>query len=294
METGGNGSKEGIKRMNNIKWIKISCDFFDDEAIKIIEQMPDGDSIIVIWLKLLISAGKINDKGFIYFKKEIPYTDEMLSTVFNRPLNTIRLAIQTFERFGMIQITNEQQIFVSNWEKHQNVEGMERVKEQTRERVKKFREKEKQKLLPSNVTCNVTVTQSNATEQEQEQEQEQEKEKELDNTHTLKTENEKSSCVCVELTKEEKQILVKYAKKSNARNIDAYINTLIQKGAHVEIIKNALEAEEKRRQREIEQRPQKIEISDEERAEVAEKIKKIRENFQKTGYFVWEQGEQCN
>lgn len=282
--------------MNNIKWIKISCDFFDDEAIKIIEQMPDGDSIIVIWLKLLISAGKINDKGFIYFKKEIPYTDEMLSTVFNRPLNTIRLAIQTFERFGMIQITNEQQIFISNWEKHQNVEGMERVKEQTRERVKKFREKEKQKLLPSNVTCNVTVTECNAIEQEQEQEKEKEKEKEteLENTHTLKTENKKNSCVCVELTKEEKQILVKYAKKSNARNIDAYINTLIQKGAHTEIIKNALEAEEKRRQREIEQRPQKIEISDEERAEVAEKIKKFRENFQKTGHFVWEQGEQCS
>ena len=79
--------------MNNIKWIKISCDFFDDEAIKLIEQMPESDSIIVIWLKLLISAGKVNDKGYIYFKKEIPYTDEMLSAVFNRPLNIIRLAI---------------------------------------------------------------------------------------------------------------------------------------------------------------------------------------------------------
>lgn len=280
--------------MNNIKWIKISCDFFDDEAIKIIEQMPDGDSIIVIWLKLLISAGKINDKGFIYFKKEIPYTDEMLSTVFNRPLNTIRLAIQTFERFGMIQITNEQQIFVSNWEKHQNVEGMEQVKEYNRLAKRRQREKQKELKLLSDCQgqCQGHVIDCHETDTDIEQEQEQEKE--LDNTHTLKTENKKSSCVCVELTKEEKQILVKYAKKSNARNIDAYINTLIQKGAHVEIIKNALEAEEKRRQREIEQRPQKIEISDEERAEVAEKIKKIRENFQKTGHFVWEQGEQCS
>ena len=83
--------------MNNIKWIKISCDLFDDEVIKVIEKMPEADSIIVIWLKLLISAGKTNDKGFVYFKKEIPYTDEMLSAVFNRPLNTIRLAIKTFE-----------------------------------------------------------------------------------------------------------------------------------------------------------------------------------------------------
>ena len=115
--------------MAEIKWIKISCDLFNDEAIRLIEQMPDGDAIIVIWLKLLITAGKINDNGFLYFRKEIPYTDEMLSTVFNRPLNTIRLALSTFERFGMIQITTERGIYITNWEKYQNIEGMERAKE---------------------------------------------------------------------------------------------------------------------------------------------------------------------
>lgn len=154
--------------MADIKWIKISCDIFNDEAIKLIEQMPDGDAIIVIWLKLLITAGKINDNGYLYFKKEIPYTDEMLSTIFCRPLNTIRLALRTFENFGMIQIVNEQGIFITNWEKYQNIEGMEKIKIQTRERVKKFREK--QKLLSCNATCNVTVTDSNAIDKDIEKE----------------------------------------------------------------------------------------------------------------------------
>ncbi len=154
--------------MADIKWIKISCDIFNDEAIKLIEQMPDGDAIIVIWLKLLITAGKINDNGYLYFKKEIPYTDEMLSTIFCRPLNTIRLALRTFENFGMIQIVNEQGIFITNWEKYQNIEGMEKIKLQTRERVKKFREK--QKLLTCNATCNVTVTDSNAIDKDIEKE----------------------------------------------------------------------------------------------------------------------------
>ena len=157
--------------MADIKWIKISCDIFNDEAIKLIEQMPDGDAIIVIWLKLLITAGKINDNGYLYFKKEIPYTDEMLSTIFCRPLNTIRLALRTFENFGMIQIVNEQGIFITNWEKYQNIEGMEKIKLQTRERVKKFREK--QKLL----TCNVTVTESNAIDKDIEKEIEEEEKK---------------------------------------------------------------------------------------------------------------------
>lgn len=160
--------------MADIKWIKISCDIFNDEAIKLIEQMPDGDAIIVIWLKLLITAGKINDNGYLYFKKEIPYTDEMLSTIFCRPLNTIRLALRTFENFGMIQIVNEQGIFITNWEKYQNIEGMEKIKLQTRERVKKFREK--QKLLTCNATCNVTVTESNATDKDIDIEKELDKE----------------------------------------------------------------------------------------------------------------------
>ena len=160
--------------MADIKWIKISCDIFNDEAIKLIEQMPDGDAIIVIWLKLLITAGKINDNGYLYFKKEIPYTDEMLSTIFCRPLNTIRLALRTFENFGMIQIVNEQGIFITNWEKYQNIEGMEKIKIQTRERVKKFREK--QKLLTCNATCNVTVTDSNAIDKDIDKEKELDKE----------------------------------------------------------------------------------------------------------------------
>jgi len=150
--------------MAEIKWIKISCDLFNDEAIRLIEQMPDGDAIIVIWLKLLITAGKINDNGFLYFRKEIPYTDEMLSTVFNRPLNTIRLALSTFERFGMIQIVTQQGIYITNWEKYQNIEGMERARELAKMRMRKSRAKKKQLLLEAKKeNSDAMLRNSNAT-----------------------------------------------------------------------------------------------------------------------------------
>lgn len=146
--------------MAEVKWIKICTEIFDDESIKLIEEMPEGDAIIVIWFKLLIQAGKTNDCGYIYFKQDIPYTDEMLATVFKRPLNIIRLAIQVFRQFGMIEILDTQGIFISNWQKHQNIEGLEKIREQTRNRVAKYRNNKK--LL----SCNVTVTQSNATDKE--------------------------------------------------------------------------------------------------------------------------------
>jgi predicted phage replisome organizer len=157
--------------MSEVKWIKLATNVFNNRKIKLIESMPDGDTIIVIWFKLLMLAGEINDEGNIYFTKELAYTDQMLATVFDRPIATIQLSLKTFEEFGMIEIVDNI-IHVSNWEKYQNVAGLDRIKEQTRQRVSKHREKarlERQKddVTLRNVTRNATVTQCNATDIEE-------------------------------------------------------------------------------------------------------------------------------
>lgn len=161
--------------MAEIKWIKITTDIFDDEKVLLIESMPEADSLIVIWFKLLSFAGKSNNNGVFMLSNKIPYTDEMLATIFRRPLNTVRMALKTFEQFGMIEYL-EGIITIPNWEKHQNVDGMDKIREKNRLRVAKYREK--QKLLGCNVTSNVTVMDSNAIEEDKEEEQEKEKEKE--------------------------------------------------------------------------------------------------------------------
>lgn len=140
--------------MAGISWIKLSVNIFDDEKIKLIRKMPEGDAILLIWIQLLCLAGKTNDGGAIYIGQHMYYTDEMLATICDQPLNTVRLAIQTFQNFGMISTNDDGLIVIDNWEKHQNIEGMERVREQTRKRVAKYRAKQKE-LEASNV--NVTL-----------------------------------------------------------------------------------------------------------------------------------------
>ena len=125
--------------MAEITWIKLSIGLFDDEKIKIIEAMPDKDALLVIWIKLLIQAGKSNASGYLQLTDTIPYTDEMLAQVLNRPLNTIRLALSVFQKFGMIQIDKSAGIYLTNWSKYQNIETMDKVREQTRLRVAKHR-----------------------------------------------------------------------------------------------------------------------------------------------------------
>lgn len=140
--------------MAGISWIKLSVNIFDDEKIKLIKSMPEGDAIILIWIQLLCLAGKTNDNGAVYIGQHMNYTDEMISTICNQPLNTVRIALKAFEKFEMINLGEDGLISISNWEKHQNIEGMDRVREQTRKRVAKFRAKQKE-LESSN--ANVTL-----------------------------------------------------------------------------------------------------------------------------------------
>ncbi len=120
---------------------------FEDEKIRLIESLPDADTLLIIWIKLLSQAGRTNANGYIFLSENIPFTEEMLSTLFNRPIATVRLALQTFKQFGMIDVTDDQYICISNWEKHQNIDGLERVKQLNAERNKKYRERKKQQQL---------------------------------------------------------------------------------------------------------------------------------------------------
>ena len=87
-----------------MKWIKITTDIFDDEKILLIESLPECDSIIVIWFKLLCFAGKTNNSGVFLMGDSIPYTDGMLATIFRRKEATVKMALDIFERFGMIEL----------------------------------------------------------------------------------------------------------------------------------------------------------------------------------------------
>lgn len=131
--------------MADVKWIKICTDIFDDEKILLIEDMPERDAIIVIWFKLLCLAGKQNNDGIFMLNDKIPYTDEMLSAIFRRPLNTIRLALKTFEAYGMVEIIDST-ITIPNWQKHQQLDKLAKKREDTRKRVAAYRARNRKRI----------------------------------------------------------------------------------------------------------------------------------------------------
>jgi predicted phage replisome organizer len=138
--------EKGILELaSDVKWIKICSDIFDDEKIMLIENLPSADSIIVIWFKLLCLAGKNNNSGVFILNDKIAYTDEMLATVFRRDINTVRLALKTFENYGMIEIVSGVYT-IPNWGKYQNLDKIEQKSQYMRNYMQEYRKKQKDKI----------------------------------------------------------------------------------------------------------------------------------------------------
>lgn len=170
--------------MSKVRWIKIVTDIFDDEKIRFIETLPEGDTIALMWFRLMCLAGKSNAGGFLMMTDKLPYTEEMLASIFGRDVKLIRLCLTTFERLSMVEIIDNK-LYLTNWEKHQSAERLEEIRAQARLRTQEYRKR----LSSGGVTSasqerdsTVTVTvQNKSIDIEKEGDIEKDKEKEREN-----------------------------------------------------------------------------------------------------------------
>jgi predicted phage replisome organizer len=131
--------------MAEVKWIKLTTDMFDNRKIKHIRRLPEGNNIVLIWIMLLTMAGRCNSGGMIFLTENIPYTPKMLADELDFEENTVKLALEALERFGMI-VATEEYFAIAGWSEHQNTEGLEKIKEQNR--IRKRRQRENAAMLP--------------------------------------------------------------------------------------------------------------------------------------------------
>lgn len=128
--------------MAEIKWIKITTDMFDNRKIKHLRRLPDGNNIVLIWVMLLTMAGRCNANGMIFLTENIPYTPKMLADELDFEENTVRLALEALEQLNMI-VTDSGFFSIAGWNEYQNIEGMDKIREQNRIRKQRQRERER-------------------------------------------------------------------------------------------------------------------------------------------------------
>lgn len=146
-------------------WLKLKKDFFKRHDIKIIEDMENGKDYILLYLKLLCES--VDHSGSLRFSDTIPYSEKMLSTITGTNIDIVRSAMKVFTSLEMIEILDDQTIYM------REVEKMIGGESDSAERVRRHRAlKEAQSLQCNGVVtiCNTDIDIEKDIDKEQEKE----------------------------------------------------------------------------------------------------------------------------
>ena len=152
-------------------WLKLKRDFFKRHDIRIIEEMPNGKDYVLFYLKLLLES--IDHEGSLRFSDTIPYNEQMLSVITNTNIDIVRSAMKLFIELRLIEIFDDQTIFMGEIEKMIGSES------ESASRMRKLRQNQRASLCDGNV-------------QKSDTEKEKEIKKDLDKDIETDRENESS------------------------------------------------------------------------------------------------------
>ena len=128
-------------------WLKLYDSFFDNKTSKFLRKLPDGDKILLVYLKLQLKLLK-SEGIFIYEHLCDSLADEIALTL-DEDVNIIKLLLTALEKTKTIEFFDENTFMLSEM---QDLIGSE---SSSAARVRKHREK--YKLLH----CNSEVTNGN-------------------------------------------------------------------------------------------------------------------------------------
>lgn len=129
--------------MNDLKWIKLNIEMFNNPKIKHLRRLPSGNNIVMIWIMLLTMAGRCNAGGEIYLTENVHYTPAMLSDELDFPQSTVEIALNSLQEMGMIRYDDKNKLTVMNWAKYQNQDRMAEIREYNRLAQQRSRERKR-------------------------------------------------------------------------------------------------------------------------------------------------------
>ncbi|MGL6063861.1 MAG: phage replisome organizer N-terminal domain-containing protein [Fusobacteriaceae bacterium] len=221
-----------MEKTKKYYWLKLQDNFFERDEIKVIESMPEGKEYILLYFKLLLKS--VGTEGELLFRGAIPYTPEMLGSITNTPVATVRYAIDIFIQLGLMETLSSGALWMSELSKMVGSEtDFAKKKREYRENLKKTEDKskinlkqEKENLL-ENKQEDIIETKKDNVRQELELETELEKEQQQTEKKIVVESNLEKKWE--EYTKEEQEKAIKLV-GANAKNKIAVALTILRKG----------------------------------------------------------------
>ena len=129
--------------MKKLQWLKTKVGLFLDPRILYLMNLPNGDSYIVLWFFLKDMAGMVNDDGKIYVSETEPLTTQLIAKSLHRRQPFIENGLRALEQVDLIERDEKGLIRIVIWDELQSFHRDERRREQTNERVRRYRERQR-------------------------------------------------------------------------------------------------------------------------------------------------------
>lgn len=121
-------------------YLKLKDDFFESDAMIVLESMPDGYIYSNILLKLYLRS--LKHEGKLMFNDRIPYNSNILAQVTRHSVGDVEKAIQIFKELDLIEVLDNGAIFITDI---QNFIGKSSTEA---DRKREYRERiEKEKIM---------------------------------------------------------------------------------------------------------------------------------------------------
>nr|WP_304260431.1 phage replisome organizer N-terminal domain-containing protein [Phascolarctobacterium succinatutens] len=144
--------------MADVGWVRLSTRLFENRKIKYLLNQPKGAELVLLWVHLLCAAGTVNDGGRVYISQNVMYTPQSLAADFGVPKTIADKALTLFHDLELIEVESDGCIQILGWEKHQNVTGLEKIREQNRLRKQKQRQCDKSRNVDDDMSRDSHVT----------------------------------------------------------------------------------------------------------------------------------------
>jgi predicted phage replisome organizer len=112
--------------MNEVFWVRLFCAGFEDPRWLAIEQLPDADAVQIIYVRMVMLAGRSNADGLFLLHESLPYDVVTLAAVLRRSVPIVQFALTTLERFRFIEVVDNI-IAVTEWDSMQATDELARL-----------------------------------------------------------------------------------------------------------------------------------------------------------------------
>ena len=93
-------------------YLKLKDNFFDNDAMIVMESMQDGYKYSNILLKLYLRS--LKDEGKLMFNNRIPYNSRILAQVTRHSVGDVEKAIEVFRELDLIEVLDNGAIYITD------------------------------------------------------------------------------------------------------------------------------------------------------------------------------------